>query len=100
MLVGQPIIGLATTEMATVIENGVSGYVDTDVGKLVLRLRQLLADPGKTRRLGEGARRRALGRFSIERYIADWQAALALVTDGELTRGPQSRDCSALQSPR
>jgi len=26
--------GLATTEMVTVVENEVSGYVDTDVGKL------------------------------------------------------------------
>lgn len=33
-MVGLPIIGLATTEMVTVVENG-SGYVDTDVDKLV-----------------------------------------------------------------
>src|SRR5436305_383123 len=31
MMLGMPVVGLATTEMATVIENGVSGYVDTDI---------------------------------------------------------------------
>ena len=35
MMVGLPVIALATTEMVTVVENGVSGYVDTDIKKLV-----------------------------------------------------------------
>ena len=30
MMIGLPIIGLATTELATVIENGISGFVATD----------------------------------------------------------------------
>src|SRR5262249_22926405 len=30
MMVGMPILGLATTEMVTAVENGVSGYVETD----------------------------------------------------------------------
>lgn len=77
MMIGMPIIGLATTEMSTVIENGVSGYADTDLGKLIDHMQALLADPAAARRLGEGARRRAEARFGIERFIADWNAALA-----------------------
>ncbi len=42
MLLGMPVIGLATTEMATVIENGVSGYVDTDVDALIAHMQRLL----------------------------------------------------------
>src|SRR5207237_1173823 len=57
MMLGLPIVGLATTEMSTTIENGVSGYVDTNVGALVDRMRELLRDPAEARRLGEGARR-------------------------------------------
>ena len=70
MMLGVPIVGLATTEMVTAIENGVSGYVDTDVRRLIERMRDLLADPAEARRLGEGARRVARERFGIERFAA------------------------------
>jgi glycosyltransferase involved in cell wall biosynthesis len=80
MMIGMPIIGLATTEMATAIQNGVSGYVDTDIAKLVPRMKQLLADPEQARRLGAGARRSASERFNIERFVNDWNAAFKLVT--------------------
>jgi hypothetical protein len=43
-------------------------------------MRRLLADPAEARRLGEGARRTALARFNIERFVHDWCAAFALVT--------------------
>ncbi|HEX2530641.1 MAG TPA: glycosyltransferase family 4 protein [Burkholderiaceae bacterium] len=80
MMIGMPIVGLATTEMATVIENGVSGYVDTDVAALTARMQELLVDPALARRLGQGARERALERFHIDRFISDWNAAFGLVT--------------------
>ena len=80
MLLGMPIVGLATTEMATAIENDVSGYVDTDPARLVERMRALLADPGRARELGAGARRYARERFGIQRFVADWCDALGTVT--------------------
>jgi hypothetical protein len=80
MMVGMPIVALATAEMATVIENGVSGYADTSVATLVERMHELLRSPALARELGEGARRRARERFSIERFSADWDAALREVT--------------------
>ncbi|MFL6674834.1 MAG: glycosyltransferase family 4 protein [Massilia sp.] len=76
MMAGMPIVALATAEMATVIENGVSGFADTNLATLVGRMRELLRDPGLARQLGDGARRRAQARFSIERFSADWDAAL------------------------
>ena len=78
-MLGMPIVGLATTEMATAVENGVSGYVDTSVDRLVERMRELLAGPAEARRLGEGARRCAEERFSIDRFVADWDATLRAV---------------------
>jgi hypothetical protein len=78
MVLGMPIVGLATAEMATAIENGRSGYVDTHVPTLVSRMRSLLSDIEHARRLGAGARQRALDRFSIGRFISDWNAALRL----------------------
>lgn len=80
MMIGMPVVALATTEMATVIENGRSGYADTDVRTLLARMQELLADPALARRLGEGARRTALERFHIDRFVADWDAAFRHVT--------------------
>jgi hypothetical protein len=79
MMIGMPIVGLATTEMATAIQNDVSGYVDTDVRKLVSHMQRLLEDPAEARMLGEGARRHALERFHIDRFVADWNAAFRTV---------------------
>jgi glycosyltransferase involved in cell wall biosynthesis len=79
MHVGMPIVGLATTELPTVIRNGENGFVDTRLPRLVDAMRELLRDPGLARRLGEQARRTAQERFGIERFVADWMAALASV---------------------
>ncbi len=80
MLIGMPIVGLATTEMSTAIESGVSGYVDTDVDKLIEIMRLLIADPAEAARLGDGARQRAEFRFNIHRFIDDWMDTFAEVT--------------------
>jgi len=87
MMVGLPIIGLATTEMVSAVENGVSGFVSTDLRALIDRMRQLLADPQEARRLGEGARCQALERFGIERFIRDWDDAFRFVCGGTLRSG-------------
>ncbi|MBI3546669.1 MAG: glycosyltransferase family 4 protein [Gammaproteobacteria bacterium] len=76
MMIGMPIVGLATTEMATAVQNGISGYIDTNVDKLIGRMRELLNDPAKAKVLGDGARRYALKRFNIQRFIDDWNEAL------------------------
>jgi len=80
MTLGMPIIGLATAEMVTTVQNGVSGYVDTNVERLVPHMLELLHDPAEARRLGNGARRYALERFGIERFARDWDVAFRQVT--------------------
>jgi hypothetical protein len=80
MMVGLPIVALATTEMVTVIRDGENGFIDTNPERLVERMRMLLADPGLARSLGEEARRTALARFNIKRFVADWNDAFAHVT--------------------
>lgn len=77
MMIGLPVIGLAATEMAVAVENGVSGCVDTDIDALVERMQELLADPDEARVLGRGARRAAEARFGIERFAQDWDDAFA-----------------------
>jgi hypothetical protein len=82
MMLGMPIVGLATTEMATTIEHGRSGCVATDVARLVDSMRMLLADRAEARRLGEGARRAALDRFHIDRFARDWRDVFETVARG------------------
>ncbi|NJL85883.1 MAG: glycosyltransferase family 4 protein [Leptolyngbyaceae cyanobacterium SM1_1_3] len=78
MLSGVPVVGLATTELVTVIENGVSGYLSTDVDVLIARMQQLIADPTLAQRLGQAAQQQGRRRFSLNRFIADWNQALSL----------------------
>jgi glycosyltransferase involved in cell wall biosynthesis len=93
MMVGMPIIGLATTEMACVVENGVSGYVDTNLDRLIRHMDRLLNNLDEARHLGEGARRYARQRFGIDRFVRDWNHAFALAT------GVDSSESAAMQEP-
>ena len=92
MMIGIPVVGLATTEMVTVVENGVSGYLDTNVDNLIERMQELLRDPALARRLGEGARRAALARFGIERFARDWEEALTHVAGRPVAAAAQARE--------
>jgi hypothetical protein len=80
MMIGMPVIGLATTELATVIRSGVNGYVDTRPELLVRTMRQLLNDRRLAAEWGDAARRTARQRFGIERFCNDWLDAFASVT--------------------
>jgi hypothetical protein len=62
MMLGLPIVALATTEMVTVIRDGENGFIDTDVARLVQRMKALLADRGLAAQLGAAARRTGLWR--------------------------------------
>lgn len=80
MMIGMPVVALATTEMATVIEDGVSGFIDTDSNALHGQMRLLLRNPALARQLGACARERAMDRFNIQRFTDEWDQALRLVT--------------------
>lgn len=80
MMIGLPPVGLATTELATVIRNGESGYIDTDLDRLIGHMQELLASPGEARELGAEARRMARERFAIGRFVDDWLRVFREVT--------------------
>ncbi len=79
MMLGMPIIGLATTEMVTAVRNGINGYVDTNVDTLVDHMQRLLDDPSEAAELSKGARHIARERFGIERFVRDWSSAFEFV---------------------
>jgi glycosyltransferase involved in cell wall biosynthesis len=86
MTIGMPVIGLATSELATVIENGVTGYIDTEPERLVPYMQALIESPYLARRLGENAHELALRRFGIDRFVADWMETFDSVTGGAARR--------------
>jgi glycosyltransferase involved in cell wall biosynthesis len=81
MMVGLPVVGLATTELPTIITDGVDGFVSNDLDRLVDVMRTLLDDPDLAARVGAAARDTALRRFSLARFTADWEALLSSVAD-------------------
>jgi glycosyltransferase involved in cell wall biosynthesis len=88
MMAGLPIVGLASTELVTVIRNGESGFVDTDPQKLIEPMRRLLVDAGEARRLGANARRYARERFGIDRFAREWEALFAEVSGRRFDQSP------------
>ncbi len=82
MMTGIPIIGLATTEMVVTIENERSGYLHTDIDKVVEKMQLLLDNPELAKQWGQGAKDTAMKRFNIERFKGDWAA----VFEGEVKK--------------
>jgi len=76
MTIGMPVVALATTELPTVIEDGVNGYCSCDLDVLVDRMKTLIADRELASELGRNARATAQRRFGLDRFCADWSEAL------------------------
>lgn len=78
MTVGLPVVALATTELPTVVQHGVTGFVSNDPDELLAKMRLLLRDADLARELGENGRRLAETRFGLDRFRRDWEGAFAL----------------------
>jgi hypothetical protein len=98
MSVGLPVVGLATTELPTIIDDGVNGFVDTDPERLVEVMHTLLAEPELARAVGEAGRAAARERFSIDRFVRDWDALLRAVCGPTGAVSPTNRRASVLSA--
>jgi len=81
MLCGVPVVGFAATELPCVITSGRDGYVDTRPARLQEVMQQLLHDAKLARAWGLEGRRTALARFSMDRFVADWNRIFAMLTE-------------------
>jgi glycosyltransferase involved in cell wall biosynthesis len=81
MMQGIPVVGLATTELTTVIENGRSGYIHTDVDYLIEKMKLLLADASHAQQLGQAGRSIALNKFNINRFANQWEQLFKTVAN-------------------
>jgi len=75
MQLGMPVVALATTEAPAVVPAG-AGVLSTDVDELRAGLLRLIEDPEEARRRGDAARRAAIERFGLERFLDDWDRLL------------------------
>jgi hypothetical protein len=73
MMLGLPIVALATTEMSVVIKNGLNGFIHTDVKVLIEKMNYLLNHPDKAEAMGRRAKETALQKFNIERFTTEWE---------------------------
>lgn len=85
LTIGMPVVALATTEIPTVLENGVHGYISCDLDDLVAGMRRLLDDPDEARRMGENARALARARFGLDRFARDWNTAFERAISHQLS---------------
>lgn len=77
MMLGVPIVGLATTELPTIITNRREGFIDSNLDRLATYMQLLLDDPNLAKQLGQNAQRQAQAQFSIERFTRSWDAVFA-----------------------
>jgi glycosyltransferase involved in cell wall biosynthesis len=78
MQLGMPVVALGTTEAPEAVPRE-AGVVSTDVDVLATAVRRFAADAELARAAGREARRAALDRYGLDRFLADWDELLAEV---------------------
>ena len=79
MHLGMPVVALAATEATEAVPAG-AGVVSTRLDVLRAAVRDYVCDPELARATGLRARKAALGRYSLERFLTDWDRLLKEVT--------------------
>ena len=80
MHLGMPVVALGTTEVHEAVP-AAAGVVSTRVDVLAEAVRQLVADAEEAAERGRAARAAALAQYGLDRFLDDWDAALAEVAD-------------------
>jgi hypothetical protein len=75
MHLGMPVVALGTTEVPEAVPEE-AGVVSNDLDVLSAALRRLVHDPDEARERGLAAREAALRRYSLDRFLADWDELL------------------------
>jgi hypothetical protein len=75
MQLGMPVVALGTTEAYEAVPPA-AGAVSTNLEVLERTARRLLDDPDEARERGAHARRAALARYGLDRFLRDWDEVL------------------------
>ena len=75
MLLGMPVLAVDATEASAAVPPD-GGLVSSDVDALMRRADQWIDDPDSARAAGRAARRHALEKFGLPRFLAEWDRLL------------------------
>jgi glycosyltransferase involved in cell wall biosynthesis len=75
MHLGMPVVALAATEVPAALPSD-AGVVTARPDELLAAARRFLDDPEEARVVGAAARRAALARYGLDRFLADWDVLL------------------------
>jgi Glycosyl transferases group 1 len=75
MHLGMPVVALATTEVTEAVSPD-AGVVSTRVDRLAEALRSFICDADFARHIGLAARTAACRRYSLDRFLTDWDQLL------------------------
>jgi hypothetical protein len=75
MQIGMPVLALATTAAVEAVPPE-AGVLSTDVDRLRREFRTYLNEPEIARYMGQQARKAALSRYGLARFLADWDELL------------------------
>jgi hypothetical protein len=78
MTIGMPVLALATTEAVDAVPAR-AGVLSTQVETLVEAAQWLIEDPAAAVAMGRNARKAALRRYNLDRFLSDWDRLLTEV---------------------
>jgi glycosyltransferase involved in cell wall biosynthesis len=76
MSCGCAVVSTANCMILEIIENGVNGFLSNDPAELAGYCRMLLEDAGLCRKLGQAARKTVVERFSMGKFVENWNRVL------------------------
>jgi hypothetical protein len=79
MFLAMPVVALATTEATEAVPPG-AGVVSNRIDVLLAAARRFIGDPIDALHTGQAARRAACARYSLPRFLGDWDRLLKEVT--------------------
>jgi len=79
MMVGLPVLCFAVTEHPRVIQDGVTGFISSNLEELVDKMHILLRDPKLAAEIGRRGQQVARERYNLQRFVRDWDQVLRQV---------------------
>lgn len=76
MITGCPVISTAKKEIPNIIQHEVTGFLADTPKEMIAYAKLLLNDIELAKRIGENGQRAAIAKFSLERFLNEWNEAI------------------------